>query len=127
MAAPEANKDRSAYWQANLKLVGGLMLVWFMASFGAGILFVDQLNTIRKQEQLDNKPFDVWSGIQNPGPETHQRLEAAGVTMTNGTNFLDHTGKAAPSTIDDKKRKMETFAESFLVEYAGINIQLLRK
>ena len=28
MAAPVANKDRSAYWQANLKLVGGLMLVW---------------------------------------------------------------------------------------------------
>jgi hypothetical protein len=76
---------------------------------------LDQLNTIRKHEQLDTKPFDVWSGIQNPGPDTHQRLEAAGVTMTNGTNFLDHSGKATPSTIDDKKRKLETFAERFLV------------
>ena len=76
---------------------------------------LDQLNTIRKEEKLSHKPFDVWSGIQNPGPETHQRLEIAGVTMTNGTNFLDPTGKAAPSSIEDKKRKLETFAEEFLV------------
>jgi probable F420-dependent oxidoreductase len=76
---------------------------------------LDQLNAVRKHEQLDDKPFDVWSGIQKPGPETHQRLEAAGVTMTNGTNFLDENGKASPSTIDEKKRKLETFADSFLV------------
>ncbi len=35
------------YWQANLRLVIGCLLVWFIVSFGFGILLVDQLNTIR--------------------------------------------------------------------------------
>ncbi len=42
-----AKRDTNAYWKANLKLVGGLMAVWFLVSFGAGILFVDALNTIQ--------------------------------------------------------------------------------
>ncbi|MCH9696124.1 MAG: DUF4212 domain-containing protein [Gammaproteobacteria bacterium] len=42
------NKDkRLAYWRANLRLVGICLLVWFAVSFGAGVLFVEQLNTIR--------------------------------------------------------------------------------
>jgi putative solute:sodium symporter small subunit len=35
------------YWQANIRLVIGCLIVWFFVSFGCGILFVDQLNTIR--------------------------------------------------------------------------------
>ncbi len=35
------------YWQANIRLVIGCLLVWFFVSFGCGILFVNQLNTIR--------------------------------------------------------------------------------
>lgn len=35
------------YWQANLRLVIGCLLVWFIVSFGFGILLVDQLNAIR--------------------------------------------------------------------------------
>ncbi|MBC8208617.1 MAG: DUF4212 domain-containing protein [Desulfobulbaceae bacterium] len=35
------------YWQANLRLVIGCIVVWFIVSFGCGILLVDQLNTIR--------------------------------------------------------------------------------
>ncbi|MFY0607320.1 MAG: DUF4212 domain-containing protein [Cyclobacteriaceae bacterium] len=35
------------YWKANLKYLLILLLVWFAVSFGAGILFVDQLNEIR--------------------------------------------------------------------------------
>ena len=74
---------------------------------------LDQLNTIRKEEKSSNKPFNIWSGILNPGPETHQRLEAAGVTMTNGTNFLDPAGKVNPSSIDDKKRNWKHLQRSF--------------
>lgn len=33
-----------AYWKANLKIVGVLMVIWFLASYGAGILFKDWLN-----------------------------------------------------------------------------------
>lgn len=35
-----------AYWRANLALVAKLLAVWFVASFGCGILFVDALNAI---------------------------------------------------------------------------------
>ena len=34
------------YWQANLKLVGKLLTIWFLVSFGFGIILVDQLNRI---------------------------------------------------------------------------------
>lgn len=43
----KTQEDRNAYWRANLKLMGGLMVIWFLVSFGAGILFVDTLNTIQ--------------------------------------------------------------------------------
>ena len=35
------------YWQANIRLVIGCLLVWFFVSFGCGILFVEQLNAFR--------------------------------------------------------------------------------
>jgi len=41
------NDDHSAYWRDNLKLVAILLTVWFSVSFGAGILFVEQLNEFR--------------------------------------------------------------------------------
>lgn len=33
-----------AYWHANLRLVAGLLTIWFVCSFGFGILLVDVLN-----------------------------------------------------------------------------------
>ena len=42
----KTQEDRKAYWRANLQLMGVLMAIWFLVSFGAGILFVDTLNTI---------------------------------------------------------------------------------
>ncbi len=36
-----------AYWRANLRLVAICLAIWFTCSFGFGILFVEQLNTIR--------------------------------------------------------------------------------
>ena len=35
------------YWQKNLKYLKILLLIWFLVSFGAGILFVDNLNNIQ--------------------------------------------------------------------------------
>lgn len=40
-------QQATAYWKENLKLIAGYLVVWFLASYGAGILFVDQLNEIR--------------------------------------------------------------------------------
>ena len=35
------------YWKTNLKYLAILLSIWFIVSFGCGILFVDELNTIR--------------------------------------------------------------------------------
>ena len=38
------NLSRQAYWKANLKLVFGCLVVWFVVSYLFGVLLVDQLN-----------------------------------------------------------------------------------
>jgi len=40
-------ENRAAYWRANLRLLAGCMLVWFVCSYGFGILLVEPLNAIR--------------------------------------------------------------------------------
>ncbi len=39
--------NRTAYWRANLRLVAGCLAIWFICSFGLGVLFVEQMNQIR--------------------------------------------------------------------------------
>jgi putative solute:sodium symporter small subunit len=38
--------QRQEYWRRNLRLMAGLLTVWALVSFGAGILFVEQLNKV---------------------------------------------------------------------------------
>ncbi len=38
---------RQQYWRTNLKYLGILLSIWFLVSYGFGILLVDQLDTIR--------------------------------------------------------------------------------
>ena len=38
------NNQIDTYWQANIRLVLGLLSIWFLVSFGFGILFVDFLD-----------------------------------------------------------------------------------
>jgi putative solute:sodium symporter small subunit len=38
---------RRLYWVRNLTYVGVLLAIWFIVSYGFGILFVEQLNSIR--------------------------------------------------------------------------------
>jgi putative solute:sodium symporter small subunit len=40
----ESLNANRAYWQANLRLMFGLLSIWFLVSFGCGILWVDYLN-----------------------------------------------------------------------------------
>jgi len=40
----ESFNANRAYWQANLRLMFGLLSIWFLVSFGCGILWVDYLN-----------------------------------------------------------------------------------
>ena len=44
MAPEEARKQ---YWRANLRLVAFCLAIWFVVSFGFGIILVDTLNQIQ--------------------------------------------------------------------------------
>lgn len=35
-----------AFWQENIRTIMQLLVVWFIASYGCGVLFVDLLDTI---------------------------------------------------------------------------------
>ena len=35
-----------AYWRENIRTILALMVVWFVVSLGAGVLFINQLNAI---------------------------------------------------------------------------------
>lgn len=41
------NIGHKKYWKDNLKFLGILLIIWFIVSFGFGILWVEELNTIK--------------------------------------------------------------------------------
>ena len=43
----QSNLKNQKYWKKNLKYLAILLSIWFLVSFGFGILLVDKLNTIR--------------------------------------------------------------------------------
>lgn len=55
-----AQENASAYWKENLRYLLILLSIWFVASYGAGILFVEQLNTIK----MGGFPLGFWFAQQ---------------------------------------------------------------
>ena len=55
-----AQENASAYWKENVRYLFILLAIWFIASFGAGILFAEQLNTIK----LGGFPLGFWFAQQ---------------------------------------------------------------
>lgn len=41
------DKSPEEYWKRNLRILTVLLTIWFVVSYGFGILLVDQLNSIR--------------------------------------------------------------------------------
>ncbi len=41
------DERQRAYWRRNLRYVAGLLSVWFIVSYGCGILLVEPLNRVR--------------------------------------------------------------------------------
>jgi putative solute:sodium symporter small subunit len=39
--------EKLTYWQRNLRLIAKCLIIWFVVSFGFGLLLVEPLNTIR--------------------------------------------------------------------------------
>jgi len=56
----KSEEDAKAYWKKNVGIMVKLMLVWFVVSFGCGILLVDVLNTI----QIGGYKLGFWFAQQ---------------------------------------------------------------
>jgi len=54
------DKSGEAYWKATLGLITKILIVWFLVSFGAGILFASLLNNIH----LGGYPLGFWFAQQ---------------------------------------------------------------
>jgi putative solute:sodium symporter small subunit len=52
--------DSQGYWSATLGLLTKILIIWFLVSFGAGILFADMLNGIK----LGGYPLGFWFAQQ---------------------------------------------------------------
>lgn len=52
--------NKRTYWQANLRLVGLCLAIWFVVSFGFGILLLDVLN----QVQIGGVRLGFWFAQQ---------------------------------------------------------------
>jgi putative solute:sodium symporter small subunit len=50
------------YWKACLKLVLSLLIIWFMISFGCGILLREWLDACAPK--VGNAPFGFWMAQQ---------------------------------------------------------------
>ncbi|CAM3673326.1 DUF4212 domain-containing protein [Litorimonas haliclonae] len=49
-------KNRALYWRATKQLTVSLLLVWFLVSFGAGILFREALDNF----SIGGAPLGFW-------------------------------------------------------------------
>ena len=54
------NEKLKDYWRINLRYLLILLVIWFIASFGCGILFADQLNAFR----IAGFPLGFWFAQQ---------------------------------------------------------------
>ena len=54
------SRDPRAYWRAHLRVLGLLLGIWFVASFGLGILLVRPLNAL----MLGGFPLGFWFAQQ---------------------------------------------------------------
>ena len=43
----QSEQQKAAYWRRNMALLGKLLSIWFLVSYGFGILLVDVLNQIQ--------------------------------------------------------------------------------
>jgi putative solute:sodium symporter small subunit len=55
-------EHRTAYWQANLRIVAGLLTIWFVVSYVFGILLAEPLNAVNVP--LTGYPLGFWFAQQ---------------------------------------------------------------
>lgn len=60
MTPEEQSLSRAAYWKRNVRLLLSLLVVWFVVSYGFGIILADFLN----QFYLGGFPLGFWFAQQ---------------------------------------------------------------
>jgi putative solute:sodium symporter small subunit len=55
-----SQEKATAYWKENLRYLLILLSIWFLSSYGAGILFAEQLNVIK----IGGFPLGFWFAQQ---------------------------------------------------------------
>ncbi len=58
--SPLSEEQAQAYWKRNLSLMVRLLIIWFVVSYGFGILLVDVLNQI----QIGGYKLGFWFAQQ---------------------------------------------------------------
>jgi len=56
----QSTGNAAEYWKANVRLLIFCLIIWFIVSYGFGILLVDVLNTI----SLGGYPLGFWFAQQ---------------------------------------------------------------
>lgn len=54
------SEKAAAYWKANLRILIGCLVVWFVVSYGLGIILAEPLNSI----MLGGYPLGFWFAQQ---------------------------------------------------------------
>lgn len=54
------HEQAKSYWKSTIRLTVGLLVIWFLASYGAGILFRDALDNI----SIGGAPLGFWFAQQ---------------------------------------------------------------
>ena len=57
---PESVRTKMKYWQASLKILFSILIIWFLVSFGCGILFKDSLDAF----SIGGAPLGFWMAQQ---------------------------------------------------------------
>ena len=56
MDVSKTDIDAKGYWKATIRLTISLLIIWFLVSFGAGILFREALDNFR----IGGAPLGFW-------------------------------------------------------------------
>jgi len=83
------HEEQAAYWKENLRYIVSLLAVWFAVSYGAGILFANQLDSVK----IGGFPLGFW--FANQGSEiTFVVLIFVYVRLTNSLDKKYHVYEA---------------------------------
>jgi len=56
----KVDQNKKAYWRENIRYLATLLVIWFIASYGCGIIWADQLNAIK----FGGFPLGFWFAQQ---------------------------------------------------------------